>query len=88
MALVLEGITADVVYVLALAGEDPGGPVWTKGGKSALSRTGCTDARLYRAAAAWARAGSAWLGRPASGSGRSRLLVATRATLPAWTSSA
>jgi len=29
-------VTADVVYVLALAGEDPGGPAWTKGGKSAL----------------------------------------------------
>jgi len=32
----LEGVTADVVYALALAGEDPGGPTWTKGGKSAL----------------------------------------------------
>ena len=29
-------VTADVVFVLALAGEDPGGPAWTKGGKSAL----------------------------------------------------
>ena len=29
-------VTADVVYVLALAGEDPGGPAWVKGGKSAL----------------------------------------------------
>ena len=29
-------VTADVVYVLALAGEDPSGPAWTKGGKSAL----------------------------------------------------
>jgi hypothetical protein len=29
-------VTADVVYVLALAGEDPGGPAWTKGGRSAL----------------------------------------------------
>jgi len=29
-------VTADVVYVLALAGEDPGGLAWTKGGKSAL----------------------------------------------------
>ena len=30
------GLTADVVYVLALAGEDPGGPAWTVGGHSAL----------------------------------------------------
>jgi hypothetical protein len=29
-------VTADVVYVLALASEDPGGPAWTQGGKSAL----------------------------------------------------
>ena len=29
-------VTADVVYALALAGEDPGGPAWTKGRKSAL----------------------------------------------------
>jgi hypothetical protein len=29
-------VTADMVYVLALAGEDPGGLAWTKGGKSAL----------------------------------------------------
>ena len=29
-------VTADVVYVLAKAGEDAGGPAWTKGGKSAL----------------------------------------------------
>jgi hypothetical protein len=29
-------VTADVVYVLALAGEDPAGPAWTVGGQSAL----------------------------------------------------
>ena len=29
-------ITADVVYALALAGEDPGGPAWTVDGHSAL----------------------------------------------------
>jgi len=29
-------VTADVVYVLALAGEDPGGPAWTVNGHSAL----------------------------------------------------
>jgi len=29
-------VTADVVYVLALAGEDPAGAAWTTGGKSAL----------------------------------------------------
>jgi hypothetical protein len=29
-------ITSDVVYALALAGEDPDGPAWTKGGVSAL----------------------------------------------------
>jgi hypothetical protein len=29
-------VTADVVYVLALAREHPDGPAWTKGGKSAL----------------------------------------------------
>jgi hypothetical protein len=34
------GTTADVVYALALAGEDPGGPAWTKGGKSALTALG------------------------------------------------
>jgi hypothetical protein len=33
----LEGVTADVVYELALAGEEPGGPAWTKGGTSALA---------------------------------------------------
>jgi hypothetical protein len=30
------GVTADVVYVLALVGEDPGSPRWTVGGRSAL----------------------------------------------------
>jgi hypothetical protein len=30
------GATADVVYVLALLGEDPAGPRWTAGGRSAL----------------------------------------------------
>jgi len=34
------GATADVVYVLALAGEDPSGPAWTQGGKSALTALG------------------------------------------------
>jgi len=29
-------VTADVIYVLALAGEDPTGPSWTVGGQSAL----------------------------------------------------
>jgi hypothetical protein len=29
-------MTADVVYALALAGEDPGGPAWTVGSQSAL----------------------------------------------------
>ena len=41
-------VTADVVYVLALAGEDPGGPAWTKGGKSALAALADADAGLYR----------------------------------------
>jgi len=31
------GLTADVVYVLALAGEDPAGPAWTVNGRSALA---------------------------------------------------
>jgi hypothetical protein len=35
-----DSVTADVVYVLALAGEDPGGPAWTQGGKSALTALG------------------------------------------------
>jgi hypothetical protein len=30
------GATADVVYVLALLGEEPGGPRWTVGGRSAM----------------------------------------------------
>ena len=29
-------VTADVIYVLALVGEDPAGPAWTVGGRSAL----------------------------------------------------
>ena len=33
-------VTADVVYVLALAGEDPGGPAWTPGSTSALTALG------------------------------------------------
>ena len=33
-----DSVTADVVYVLALAGENPGGPAWTPGSKSALTR--------------------------------------------------
>ncbi|PKO23617.1 MAG: hypothetical protein CVU38_03265 [Chloroflexi bacterium HGW-Chloroflexi-1] len=31
------GLTADVVYVLALVGEDPAGPAWTVNGHSALA---------------------------------------------------
>jgi hypothetical protein len=31
------GVTADAVYTLALLGEDPGGPGWTKNGTSALT---------------------------------------------------
>ncbi len=30
-------VTADVVYALARVGEDPAGPAWTRGGKSALA---------------------------------------------------
>lgn len=33
-------MTADVVYALALAGEDPGGPAWTQNGRSALDALG------------------------------------------------
>jgi hypothetical protein len=32
-----DSVTADVVYVLALAGEDPGSPAWTPGRTSALT---------------------------------------------------
>ncbi len=53
-------MTADVVFALALAGEDPGGPAWTKNGQSAL------DA-LAKLAPAYAKSDAGQAGKVARG---------------------